>query len=73
MSPLHIDEGDVTVQQDDVRYYRRRAEAETSLAEKAGHPKAAAAHQQLATMYIDQASIASSTTTTFDAGSHESR
>jgi hypothetical protein len=40
----------------EVSYYRQRAEVEMNLATKAQHPRASAAHQQLATLYMELAS-----------------
>ena len=42
------------MQQEDARYYLRRAEIETERAQSARHPQAVAAHFQLATLYFDR-------------------
>ena len=41
---------------DDLSYYRHRAETESNLATRAAHPEAAAAHTQLATAYLKRLS-----------------
>ena len=43
----------------DALYYRSRAEAEAQLADQAKHPKAIAAHNELASSYSARAQIAS--------------
>ena len=42
------------MREDDVDYYRRRAEAETRLAERAARPEAVSAHYRLATLYFER-------------------
>ena len=40
--------------EDDVTYYRQRAEAELEQVQRATRPEAIAAHQQLAEAYLDR-------------------